>query len=363
MNFSLLKLADYFGAHQAQNLDAHERDRAKQRAAISGAFALLLALGHVMAPHSQPPLVLGMIGMTTLYSALALVYMKGVLARGRNPVLMQYLFIVLDPALTLVVVVGAPQWAAAFYVVVMVQIVRVGIRYGIRTLWLSWAGAMATAAALMPLSRFWMQETQLLRSFIVTMLVIPVLFSPLIRRLHDVTNELRTAAGSDPLTGLGNRRLLAEHIRLAQERSQRDGSMLGVILLDLDNFKKVNDTLGHARGDALLEALSQAIRGSIRTGDFLARVGGDEFVLLVEGLSMLAGRQQAQDIAQKLVSVIETTACGIAPAAGVSASVGVQCWAHALDPLRSEEDLLDAADKAMYQAKHAGKARVMLVAA
>ena len=232
-----------------------------------------------------------------------------------------------------------------------------------RTLWLSWFGAMATAAALMPLSPFWMQETQLLRSFITTMLVIPVLFSPLIRRLHDVTDELRTAAGSDPLTGLGNRRLLAEHIRLAQQRSQRDGTMLGVVLLDLDNFKTVNDTLGHARGDALLAALSSAIRGNIRTGDFLARVGGDEFVLLVEGLSMLAGRQQAQDIAHKLVGVIEHTALGIAPAAGVSASVGVQCWAHALDPLRSEEDLLAAADKAMYEAKHAGKARVKLAAA
>jgi diguanylate cyclase (GGDEF)-like protein len=363
MTSSLHRLADCFGAHTAQNRDAHERDRAWQRSAIAAAFALLLGAGHLLAPGAQPEHVVGLIGLCALYAGLGLLYLKGVLARGRSPVAMQYLFIVLDPALTIVVVVGAPQWAAAFYVVVMVQIVRVGIRYGMGTLWLSWAGAAVAAALLMPLSDFWMHETQLLRSFMVTMLVIPVLFNPLIRRLHDVTNELRTAAGSDPLTGLGNRRMLAEHIRLAKERSQRDGTMLAVILLDLDNFKQVNDTLGHARGDALLAAVSAAIRGGIRAGDFLARVGGDEFVLLVEGLSMLAGQQQAQEIAQKLVGVIEGAARGVAPAAGVSASVGVQCWAYALDPQRSSQDLLDGADRAMYLAKQAGKARVNLAAA
>jgi diguanylate cyclase (GGDEF)-like protein len=360
---TVAKLADYFGAHLSAQRDAHERDRARQRAVIAAVFALVLALGHWLWPRSQPGQVHLLIALSLAYSAVALLYLKLVLARGRSPVALQYLFILTDPALTIVLVVGAAQWLAVFYVVVMVQIVRVGMRYGMPTLWLSWSGAMAAAALLMPHSAFWMAETQLLRSFVVTMVVVPVLFGPLIRRLHHVNDELRTAAGSDPLTGLGNRRLLAEHIRLAQQRSQRDGTMLAVILFDLDNFKRVNDSLGHARGDQLLAALAKAMRRHCRAGDFLARVGGDEFILLVEGLSMLAGREQAQEIAGKLVRAIEHTAAGIAPAAGVSASVGVQCWAHAMDARASEDQLIDAADQAMYRAKRAGKARVMLAAA
>jgi diguanylate cyclase (GGDEF)-like protein len=187
----------------------------------------------------------------------------------------------------------------------------------------------------------------------------PLLFVPLIDKLHSMTEELRQAATSDQLTGLGNRRMLSEHLRLARERCIRDASMLAVLYIDLDNFKQVNDTLGHNIGDALLELIAKRLKKNCRSGDFLARVGGDEFVLLVEGLSKQTGTTQAEEIAKKLVATVQDCASEVAPRAGVSASVGIRCWTpdpHAMD----HDDLIDEADRAMYSAKRAGKSRVTL---
>ena len=362
MALSLHQLADYFGAHGSPARDAHERDRARQRTAIALAFALVIGLNHLLGGPADP-LDLPIAAASVAYGVLALGYLKFVLAKEGSRAWAQYAFLLCDPVMTVVVIVGTPQLLAAFYPILMVQIVRTGMRYGMRVMWLSWAAGALGAALLMPLSPFWMGEVQMLRSFVAMMLVVPVLFGPLIRTLHHVTDELRTAAGSDPLTGLGNRRMLGEHLRLAQQRSRRDATLLAVILFDLDHFKRVNDTLGHAAGDRLLAEVSAAIRNNCRAGDFLARVGGDEFVLLVEGLSRRSGRQQAHEIAQKIVVVIEASAEAVAPGAGVSASAGVHCWAYDDDVDVAEAELVASADRAMYCAKHGGKARVAMSAA
>ena len=335
----------------------HERDRARQRMVIASFFGLLTA-GHAAYVGSQD-LVHRLVPILSFaYAAYALFHLRVVLSRDWAGAGAQYVFIVLDSLITVVFLVGAPAVMSPLYPVLMVQIVRSGIRYGMRTMWLSWLAGAAAALALMPLSEFWRTEVQMLRSFAVMMLIIPLLMGPLIRRLHQVTSELRASADADPLTGLANRRCLAERIRQAQERSARDGTLLALIMLDLDNFKRVNDSMGHAQGDLILERVAAIAQAGCRGNDLVARVGGDEFVVLVEGLPLRKGRQLAQALAHRLVGAIQADAEQLAPGTGVSASAGLTYWADGHDALIGAAELLAQADQAMYRAKRASKARL-----
>jgi len=351
----------FFGAHSGQQRVAHERDRSTQRLWIAGAVSVLTMWGSYTSVD-RSLLLLCMPYVCAIYGTLSLIYSRLLVVRPSGYVLAQYAFIVFDPLLTVVALVAAPTVCAPLNPLLTVQIVRCGIRYGVRIMWLSWASAVFGAALLLPASEFWMSQEQLTRSFILMLAITPLLFGPLISRLHIVTGELRVAATSDPLTGLGNRRMLADHLRLAQERAQRDSTMLSVMVLDLDNFKAVNDTLGHTTGDHLLERVASAIKRSSRAGDFLARVGGDEFVLLAEGLSTKDGVAQAEQIAAKLISTVQAVASEVCPTISVSASVGVNCWIYDRAATTSDAELVDHADRAMYSAKRGGKGRFVVAA-
>jgi diguanylate cyclase (GGDEF)-like protein len=355
-------LLTYFGAHSIQHRDAHERDRAVQRAWITIGISILTMWASYTTSH-RSLVLLSTSYLSAFYAAASLVYLRSIQARPAGQVLAQYLFIVLDPALTVLALVAAPTVLAPLNPLLMVQIVRCGLRFGSRTMWLAWGATVLMCAALFPSSDFWMAEEQLMRSFVAMLAITPILFGPLIARLHQVTGELTAAATSDPLTGLGNRRMLSEHLRFAQARAQRDNSMLALLAVDLDNFKAVNDTLGHSTGDHLLEVVASSIKRGCRAGDFLARTGGDEFVLLAEGLSAKDGSSQAAQIAAKVISTVESAAAHACPTIKVTASVGVHCWIHDdRANAATESDLLDLADRAMYKAKRAGKARFVFAA-
>lgn len=353
----------YLGAHLMPDRLAHEVDRAKQRFWIGTVLAILCLWSST---HSDSPSQLEQVVpyLCALYACLSVLYMRMLQARPDGFVLTQYFFLCLDPVLSVFGLFGAPQVLAAFNPLVMVQIVRSGIRYGHRVMHLSWFLSVLAAAVLFPASTYWMKdEPALTRSFALMLAVTPLLFGPLVKHLHLLTRDLRDASTSDPLTGLGNRRMLAERLRLAQERAQRDKTMLAVMVFDLDNFKAVNDTLGHTTGDHLLEATAAALRRKSRNGDFLARVGGDEFVLLAEGLSASDGPSQAQRIADSLVETVRTVSEQVCPTIKVGTSVGVHCWVHGRNPAPHSSDLLDIADRAMYSAKRAGKGRVVMATA
>ena len=352
----LLKLADWFGAHRADQRDAHERDRARQRIVIALVIGLLAA-AHVLMADQLSTIERAMPWMCLAYAASALWHLKRVLVADRAGVLLQYLFVALDSVLTVLALACVPTMLATLYPVLMVQIVRCGMRYGQRTMWLAWGSAALAALVLLPQSAFWMDNSLLLRSFVVMLLVTPPLMGPLVRRLQSATDELRAAAGSDALTGLANRRTLDDRIRLAQELSARDHTMLALVLIDLDNFKTVNDTLGHARGDALLQQVADSLRGVTRAGDLVARLGGDEFVLLVDGLPTSIGVARAHEMADGAVARIRAAADAVVPGLGVAASAGICCWSHDRDAPCDAAELMTRADAAMYAAKRAGKSR------
>ena len=162
--------------------------------------------------------------------------------------------------------------------------------------------------------------------------------------------RLRRLADEDPLTNVPNRRSFEESVRMTLEvsaRHQIDGSLL---MIDLDGFKDINDTHGHAVGDRTLAAVASALRSRLRSTDLLGRVGGDEFAVLLRATT----GEQALGVASALAAIVRETKLGAgAPKVALNASVGVADFGTY--PLPTVEELFAAADAAMYSAKRAAR--------
>src|SRR3954452_13044906 len=163
--------------------------------------------------------------------------------------------------------------------------------------------------------------------------------------------QLRHQAFHDDLTGLANRALFEDRLTLALARARRHDGQLAVVFIDLDDFKTVNDSLGHAVGDELLRATAQRLTSCLRVQDTAARLGGDEFAVLLEDLS---GPDEAWHIAERLRRALEPPFVVDGRQIASSASLGVECP----DAGAIADDVLGNADLAMYAAKDAGKGRV-----
>ena len=168
-------------------------------------------------------------------------------------------------------------------------------------------------------------------------------------RLLASEKELKYLAHNDALTGLPNRLLLMDRIAHAIENSKRQGGMIAVCFLDLDNFKKINDSFGHSYGDAILKQFALRVQGKIRHCDTLARIGGDEFILLVENIKE---KHEIEIILSKIQMLFEEPFVNKAQKFFLSASMGISIYPdHGCDA----EILIKNADTAMYKAKDAGK--------
>lgn len=163
--------------------------------------------------------------------------------------------------------------------------------------------------------------------------------------------HLQQAARHDPLTGLGNRLRLQELLLQAQQRRARPGARESALLfIDLDRFKLINDSLGHAVGDQVLVEVAQRLGRCLRPGDHLLRFGGDEFVALLDDLACL---EDAEFVAQRMLDELHLPLTMAERQLTVSASIGIAD----LGDTQNGGDVLRAADLAMYRAKDAGKAR------
>jgi diguanylate cyclase (GGDEF)-like protein len=162
---------------------------------------------------------------------------------------------------------------------------------------------------------------------------------------------LRRLAHSDSLTGLANRLHLANRIDDAVSSLRPGSAGIALLLLDLDGFKAVNDSFGHAIGDELLTMVARRLRGSLRPGDLGARLGGDEFAVLLESVD----HEQALAAANRVLAGISAPFVLSRSTVAISASIGL---VHATD-MRDSQDLMRDADVAMYRAKADGKSRVV----
>ncbi|WP_052401704.1 putative bifunctional diguanylate cyclase/phosphodiesterase [Muricoccus aerilatus] len=165
-----------------------------------------------------------------------------------------------------------------------------------------------------------------------------------------LSERLRWLANFDGLTGLPNRALMGDRLELAFAAARRDGMGLVVFAMDLDHFKEVNDTLGHAAGDEVLRVVAARLRGCLRATDTLARIGGDEFVLVAPGLD---GPAALSAFAARLLAAMEDPV----PVGPEHRAIGLSIGAAVLPPNSFDdrpEALLQDADLALYQAKAAG---------
>ncbi len=166
--------------------------------------------------------------------------------------------------------------------------------------------------------------------------------------------EIQNLAFYDPLTHLPNRRLLQDRLKQALSSSERSGRKGALLFIDLDNFKALNDTLGHAIGDLLLQQVAQRLSACVREGDTVARLGGDEFLVMLEDLSKddQESAAQTEDIGEKILAALNLT-YQLGPHEHHSTpSIGASLFSG---NVQSTDNLLKQADIAMYQAKKAGR--------
>jgi diguanylate cyclase (GGDEF)-like protein len=175
-------------------------------------------------------------------------------------------------------------------------------------------------------------------------------FNRVLSKLLESRAELDHMAHHDPLTGLPNRQLLADRLKQAVARAQRSKGQIAVLFLDLDGFKPINDGLGHEAGDAALCQVTGRLQSIVRQEDTLARVGGDEFVIVLSDLDGNA-REAAELVAKKCLDIFRQPFVINEHSCRLGTSIGIALGDCKCEPHK----LLIAADQAMYRAKEAGR--------
>jgi diguanylate cyclase (GGDEF)-like protein len=166
---------------------------------------------------------------------------------------------------------------------------------------------------------------------------------------RELEKQLAYSATHDPLTGLPNRSRISDRLSLELAHARRRKQRLILMMLDLDQFKKINDTLGHGMGDKVLRAVGKRLSGLLRKSDTVARIGGDEFMLILPELRQPEG---AATVAVKVLESIRKPLVLDGHELNVTASVGVAIYP---DHGQDAETLMHNADIAMYRAKGAGR--------
>jgi diguanylate cyclase (GGDEF)-like protein len=174
----------------------------------------------------------------------------------------------------------------------------------------------------------------------------------LARSFSDMRSRLIELIGSDPLTNCLNRRALEERLSREWRQARRRNSQMALLAIDVDKFKQINDTFGHPTGDIVLQEISAIMRATARETDAIARIGGDEFVVLLPD----TGWQGAMTFAERLRRNVDDHQFGSDPAPDVTVSIGV-ALARGSDDV-SVVDLLEEADRSLYKAKSGGRNRI-----
>lgn len=169
------------------------------------------------------------------------------------------------------------------------------------------------------------------------------------RVLQLARDAAQLAADTDPLTGLLNRRAAMERLDVEMQAAFRDCTQLSLVLVDLDHFKAINDRYGHAKGDDVLRHFAASGRQQLRGSDIFARIGGEEFLVLMPGTGINEAASAAERLRQHISRV--ETAAGLGCAYTMSAGVAEYCG-------NAMEDLFQRADRALYRAKHLGRDRI-----
>lgn len=295
-----------------------------------------------------------------VYPILALLHGLHVRRYPRYNPLRHLLVVLLDHAgATVWAYLMGPAGALVLFVYLWVTIGN-GLRFGVR--WLAISAAVAIAALLLLglLPGYWRAYPLMLAGMALTNVMAPWYLHGLLTRLELAqreleahTQNLETAVHTDGLTGIANR----PAIFAALEQIPPDGRGVAALLyFDLDGFKRVNDTYGHATGDALLQKVAREVGSVLRGSDLFARVGGDEFIVLLAGA---AAPSIAAHVAERVLAQVHGITEVDGKPVAVSASIGLVTFDPAMMRGHGVETLIHEADQNMYSAKRAGKNTVI----
>jgi diguanylate cyclase (GGDEF)-like protein len=169
-------------------------------------------------------------------------------------------------------------------------------------------------------------------------------------------NSVKSMAIYDTLTSLYNRRFFEERLGIETQKSFYGGTPLSLVMVDIDHFKKVNDTFGHLEGDKVLCKIASLLKDSVRKKDTVARYGGEEFVLILPG----AGLEESAMIAERIRRLVENTPMQIIGQAQINLTVSLGISNFPIHRPNSKEELVKMADQALYEAKEEGRNRVCI---
>ncbi len=172
------------------------------------------------------------------------------------------------------------------------------------------------------------------------------------RRLKYALERVNHLSQHDSLTGLPNRSLFADRLQRAILKARRDKRVLALLFIDLDHFKSINDNYGHLEGDEVLKAFASRITGCIRDSDSIGRIGGDEFVVLLEDLPHASG---AMEVAKKIQASVSSSITANGSLISTTTSIGVALYP---EDAHTDEELMKCADLAMYEAKQSGRNQI-----
>ncbi|HEX9628076.1 MAG TPA: GGDEF domain-containing protein [Acidiferrobacterales bacterium] len=242
-----------------------------------------------------------------------------------------------------------------FYPIYLWIIVGNGLRYGQAYLYTAMAASLVGFAMAALYSPYWLDRPWAVSGLLIGLIALPLYFSVLLRRLHRTSDQLSglyqqmaKLATRDPLTSLPNRALFFDQLRQTLASARRRSAGFSVLFVDIDSFKRINDTLGHAIGDRVIQSAAEALTGSVRGSDTVARLGGDEFVVLLSDIAPYHAGRVAEKILHGLGQVAVSADVGLK----LTASIGI---AHFPQSGHDAETLVNHADLAMYEAKKCGK--------
>ncbi len=342
-----------------------EAGQARVRIGIGLLIFLWMGWGLLSDPAwaEKLPNLLGFVAGTS-YFAYSFLHRHWVVSRpGYNP-LRRWVVTLGDQLFTLfLMALSGPEFLLFIFVNPWVAIGN-GLRFGRRWMGYSAGVAIAGLALVGWLSPLWEGHLSAVAGLILLNAALPAYLDRLLRSLREsrervalFAERMRELAMRDALTGLPNRSALFGEIEKASSLAARQNLPLALLYFDLDGFKAVNDTHGHAAGDDLLREAASRVSAALRAEDVVSRLGGDEFVVLLQGLET---PDRADIVADRILTSISSIDSVQGKPVKVSASIG-GIVAHGADAVRSKaESLLKAADANMYQAKSSGKNRVVL---
>jgi diguanylate cyclase (GGDEF)-like protein len=293
--------------------------------------------------------------MAILFISLSIVLLISIVAHPNTSVVRRVIGMLADIAMNTYLLYTLGETGVPFYGVYLWVAFGNGFRYGPRYLYIATALSVIGFVLVLFTNEYWITHRTMGMGLLTVLVVLTMYVANLVRQLNDRNHELRQLyeqmakhATHDSLTGLPNRKYFHDHLAETITSAERDKKTFAMLFLDLDGFKAINDALGHGVGDQIIEITARRLERCIRKGDLVARVGGDEFIVLLRDIILF----DVSKVAEKFIEALSEPFVIAGNTLRITISIGVAMYPQ--DGMDANA-LINNADNAMYETKRSGK--------